>query len=52
MLSSKDPSIDPKICGEFDWDAATAVDSKTNGEGPLQCLVNLNPAWDAKKLAT
>ena len=44
MLGSKDSSIDPKICGEFHWDAATAVDPKTNGAGSLQCLINLNPA--------
>jgi hypothetical protein len=57
MLSSKDSSIDPlledelaqpvgdaKICGEFDSDAATAVDPNTNGAGAFQCLIHSNPA--------
>jgi hypothetical protein len=39
-LSSKDSSIDPKICGEFDSVAASGVTPKTNGAGPLQCLIN------------
>ena len=33
-----------KMPGEFDWDAATAVDPNTNDAGPFQHLVDSNPA--------
>jgi hypothetical protein len=32
------------IPGDFDWDAATAVDPNTNDAGPFQHLVDSNPA--------
>jgi hypothetical protein len=38
-----------KICREFDWDDATAVDSEPNGEGPFQRLVDLNPGAGREK---
>jgi hypothetical protein len=38
-----------KICREFDWDDATAVDSEPNGEGPFKRLVDLNPGAGREK---
>jgi len=33
-------------------DAATAVDPNTNGAGPFQCLIHLNPSSFMKTLTT